>query len=311
MIHLYYTLKPLFPRALQLYVRRRVVMRKRRTCDAVWPIDVRAAAPPPDWKGWPEGKRFAVILTHDVDTARGQARCRDLMALEKALGFRSSFNFVPLRYDVSPGLRRELVESGFEVGVHGLYHDGKYYKSRAFFSQRASRINAYLKEWNSVGFRSPSMLHNLDWIHDLDIEYDASTFDTDPFEPQPEGVCTIFPFWVAGRDGQTGYVELPYTLPQDFTLFALMRNRDISLWKKKLDWVAERGGMVLMNTHPDYMVFHAEKPRVDEFRADYYRQLLQYLTSRYEGQFWHALPREISRFWRHMYAGSPSRGPAR
>ena len=40
------------------------------------------------------------------------------------------------------------------------------------------------------------MYHNLDWIHDLDIYYDASTFDTDPFEPQPDGFKTIYPFTV-------------------------------------------------------------------------------------------------------------------
>ena len=33
----------------------------------------------------------------------------------------------------------------------------------------------------------------------LNIAYDASTFDTDPFEPQPDGVNTIFPFWVPRR----------------------------------------------------------------------------------------------------------------
>ena len=65
-------------------------------------------------------------------------------------------------------------------------------------SERAIRINHYLREWNAVGFRSAFMLRNLDWLHQLDIEYDLSTFDTDPFEPQPEGRHTIFPFWVPG-----------------------------------------------------------------------------------------------------------------
>ena len=59
------------------------------------------------------------------------------------------------------------------------------------------------------------MFHNLDWLHELKIEYDASTFDTDPFEPQPDGVGTIFPFWVTGRQPDEGYVEMAYTLPQD------------------------------------------------------------------------------------------------
>ena len=49
------------------------------------------------------------------------------------------------------------------------------------------RINGYAREWGASGFRSGFMLRNLDWLHDLDVQYDASTFDTDPFEPQPDG----------------------------------------------------------------------------------------------------------------------------
>jgi hypothetical protein len=239
-----------------------------------------------------------VVLTHDADTERGQGRCRQLMELEKSLGFRSSFNFVPRRYDVCPVLRKTLVENGFEVGVHGLYHDGKYYESREEFSRRAKLINAYLKDWNAVGFRSPSMQHNLDWIHDLDIEYDASTFDTDPFEPQSDGMGTIFPFLVPGANGQGGYVELPYTLPQDFTLFILMQHQNIDTWKTKLDWIAEKGGMVLINTHPDYMVFDSNPPGIEEFPVDLYAQFLKHLRDRYNGQYWHPLPRDIAHFWR-------------
>jgi hypothetical protein len=51
-----------------------------------------------------------------------------------------------------------------------------------------------------------------------------------------------------------GYVELPYTLPQDFTLFTVMREKDIDIWKKKLDWIVEKGGMALLITHPVYLV---------------------------------------------------------
>ena len=50
----------------------------------------------------------------------------------------------------------------------------------------------------------------------------ASTFDTDPIEPQPDGVRTIFPFLVERPDGSS-YVELPYTLAQDSTLFLVLR----------------------------------------------------------------------------------------
>ena len=114
-----------------------------------------------------------------------------------SLGFRSSFNFIPEgAYRVPPAFRDELTRNGFEVGVPDLKHDGRLFRSVAEFRSRAMRINEYLRDWNAVGFRSGFMLHNLDWLHNLDIEYDMSTFDTDPFEPQPDGRNTIFPFWV-------------------------------------------------------------------------------------------------------------------
>ncbi len=92
---------------------------------------------------------------------------------------------------------------------------------------------------NVSGFRSGFMHHELEWAHELNIKYDASTFDTDPFEPQPDGVNKIFPFWVEGPNG-TGYVELPYTLPQDFTLFVLLKEEGPETWKRKLEWLAEK-----------------------------------------------------------------------
>ena len=186
---------------------------------------------------------------------------------------------------------------GSDAGVHGLNHDGKLYKSRKVFQERAIKINAYLKDWGAVGFRSPAMHHNLEWLHELDIEYDASTFDTDPFEPQLDGVGTIFPFWVPGSFDGKGYVELPYTLPQDFTLFVLMREKNIDIWKRKLDWIAEHGGMALVNTHPDYMHFGAGKPGLEEYPVRYYKEFLEYVKERYEGQYWHVLPKEMARFW--------------
>ena len=193
---LYYTLKPFIPRSVQIALRRMVIRRKRKLYEHIWPIDQKAGKPPEGWTGWPEGKKFALVLMHDVDTEKGHERCLQLMQLDEEMGFRSSFNFVPERYRVSPEARRILVEKGFEVAVHGLRHDGMLFSSRKRFEKGAARINQYLKDWQSVGFVSPSMHRNLEWIHDLNVQYDASTFDTDPFEPEPEGLGTIFPFYV-------------------------------------------------------------------------------------------------------------------
>ena len=42
-----------------------------------------------------------------------------------------------------------------------------------------------------------------------------------------------------------------------------------------------------------------EKTRLDEYLADYYREFLEYVREKYEGQYWHVLPREMARFWKH------------
>ncbi len=285
-------------------------MRLRKRIGDVWPIMPGSERPPENWPGWPAGKRFALVLTHDVEGKAGVHKCRSLMQLELDLGFRSSLNFVPEGdYRVPAELREKLTASGFEVGVHDLKHDGRLYRSRREFTQRAARINYYLAEWGAVGFRSAFMLR-----HELGIKYDASTFDTDPFEPQPEGCQTIFPFWVPHRNGSSinhqrltinsssrGYIELPYTLPQDFTLFLLLCEKTIDVWRRKLDWIAEHGGMALIDTHPDYMAVDGSSQKTGEYPIELYKELLDYIRSRYSGEYWPALPRQVaahcSRVW--------------
>jgi len=295
---LYYLLKPVIPWGVRVALRRKRAKRRRIAHSTEWPINEKAGAVPPGWPGWPEGKRFALVLTHDVEGTRGLARVEQLMNLEAKYGFRSSFNLVPEQeYRVPNSLRAVLEREGFEVGVHGLEHDGKLYSSKPKFTRKAARIREYLEKWNACGFRSPLMQHRLAWLHELGVEYDASTFDTDPFEPEPDGMGTVFPFWVPGPNG-TGYVELPYTLVQDFTLFTVLGEQNIDIWKQKLDWLAAHGGMALLNTHPDYMCFEGSEKGRDEFPIFYYEEFLRYIRENYDGAFWPALPRDVARFYR-------------
>ena len=285
------------PWRFRLALRRWRANRRRRAFANVWPIDSRAAGTPPGWPGWPDGKRFALVLTHDVEGCKGVSRVEQLINVELKHDFHSCFNFVPEdEYRVSDLLRKMLDQAGFEVGVHGLEHDGKLYRSKADFVTKAPRIKEYAQQWDASGFRSPLMQHNLAWLHALEMDYDSSTFDTDPFEPEPDGVGTIFPFWVPGPNGN-GYVELPYTLVQDFTLFVVLREANIDIWKRKLDWIAKHGGMALINTHPDYMCFTGQ-PACDEFPVLRYEEFLRYVREKYEGSYWSALPREVAQYYR-------------
>src|SRR5882724_11082390 len=131
---IYYRVKPFVPQSLRSAVRRRLASRLRDSVSDVWPIMPGSERPPEAWPGWPNGKKFAVVLTHDVEGRVGLEKCRALMELELARGFRSSFNFIPEGgYTVPPELREELVRNGFEVGIHDLKHDGRLFASRREF----------------------------------------------------------------------------------------------------------------------------------------------------------------------------------
>ncbi len=328
-LKIYYGIKPLVPVSIRLEIRRWFALRKRHRVRDEWPVLPGSERPPEGWRGWPGGKRFALVLTHDVEGQAGLDKCRRLMNLERQLGFRSCFNFVPEgSYSVPRQLRQELAAHGFEVGVHDLYHNGKLFLREKEFRRNALKINQYLKDWGAVGFRSAFMLHNLRWIHELDLQYDTSTFDTDPFEPQPHGQKTIFPFWVA-RDARRhagkapspvlrsrlaslvsqeprassgfslpGYVELPYTLPQDSTLFLILGERSPDIWFRKLDWVARHGGMALVNVHPDYIQFEGHPNPGAGYPAALYKQFLTRTRHLYGDSFWHVNPAQLARWYR-------------
>lgn len=296
----YFKLKPFIPKSVRWKIRRSRIPRIMRQSADIWPINKSASKKPEGWTGWPHGKKFALVFTHDVESAEGVTKVRNLADLEKNFGFCSSFNFIPEGpYDDPVRLREWLVKNGFEVGVHDLNHDGLLYQSRESFTQKAQTINKYLVKWNSVGFRSGFMLHQLDWLHDLNILYDTSTFDTDPFEPQPDGSATIFPFYVMSSDSNSklGYIELSYTLPQDSTLFLLLRERTSEIWKRKLAWISEHGGLALVNIHPDYINFGNNIQSSSHYPVAVLEEFLNFIRKDYGDSFWNPLARELAEWY--------------
>lgn len=241
---------------------------------------------PPVIHPWPGAAEFALVLTHDVETAEGVRHMLRVADVEEKLGLRSSFNLVPYKYPIDMGIVAELTSRGFEIGVHGYNHDGKLYFSRRIFERRAAAINEALRRYGAVGFRSPMVHRNLDWLQLLEIEYDASCFDIDPYQAMPGGVGSLWPFTV-GR-----FVELPYTMPQDHTLWIARSESGYATWEQKLQFIADRCGMALMLTHPDYML----SPR----RLNAYASFLARVRETREP--WTALPCEVARWWRERDA---------
>lgn len=303
MARAYFRVKPFMPRSVRWLLRRfRIPTILKRSSD-VWPIDETAAGMPEGWNGWPDGKQFALVFTHDVESDAGVANMKNLAELEIRHGFRSSFNLIPEgSYEDPIQLREWLQRRGFEIGVHDLNHDGRLYESRESFAEKAKSINGYLEKWDAVGFRSGFMLRQLDWLHDLNVLYDTSTFDTDPFEPQPEGSHTIFPFYVKPPENVNGpgYIELSYTLPQDSTLFLLLQEKTPEIWKRKLDWIARNGGLALVNIHPDYIDFQRKGEEPSTYPASILQEFLEYIRSEYDGAYWNPLARDLALWYKHL-----------
>lgn len=231
---------------------------------------------------WPAPHRWAYVITHDVEGEVGIEHIAAVLDLEEQCGIVSSWNFCGDWYRIPEGTFERLRSAGCEIGLHGIRHDGRLFSSRADFEANLPEIRRRLADWGVDGFRSPAMHRNADWIHEIGSLYDSSFPDTDPFEPQGGGCCSILPFFFGD------VVELPVTLVQDHTMWEILRRTDIELWTSKTQWIAERNGLVNVIVHPDYL----GPPR----HFQMYEQLLRFL-SRLDGG-WHALPRDVAAWWR-------------
>ena len=297
----YYRLRPFLPRATQIWLRRRFSRIQARVHFPRWPVESGlhdlyrfllglaaelAGTAVPHIAAWPDGASWALVLTHDVEQEAGYRNIDRLRDAEAALGYRSSWNFVPRRYDVEDSVVDDLKQAGFEVGVHGLYHDGRDLESLEMLQERLPEIRAHAERWGATGFRSPATHRQWDLMPLLGFDYDSSYPDTDPFEPQAGGCCSLLPFF--NRD----LVELPITLPQDHTLFVILQRPDESAWVDKALAVRAEGGVAVLITHPDYML---EQALVDVYA--------RFLTRfRDDPELWRALPGEVSDWWRRRAA---------
>lgn len=235
---------------------------------------------------WPAGASSCVILTHDVETAAGRDFCSSLMDLDLSHGFRASFQVVPeKRYEVPESFVNGIRARGFELNVHDLNHDGHLFEEKVEFLRRAEKINQYAKKYKAQGFRAGAMYHNLDWYDAFEFSYDMSVANVAHLEPQRGGCCTVMPFFV-GR-----ILEIPLTASQDYSVFHILNDYSIELWKKQIDLIQRRHGLLSFIVHPDYVI--PRRPRA------VFESLLAHLRETCDRHdVWATLPGGVDRWWR-------------
>ena len=182
-----------------------------------------------------------------------------------------------------------LQRRGHEIGSHAIYHDRSLFSSREAFDHQLPLLREAANRFGAVGFRSPATHRTIEWLSELPFSYDCTMPHSDPYEPVPGGTATTWPFF------HGDVVELPYTAPQDHTLFNLLGHRDDTLWRDQLKRVVASNGMFQLLTHPDSD--YLARPVIGHA----YRQILEAIAA-YD-DLWVALPRDVADWWRRRAQG--------
>ena len=272
----YYAARPALPRPTQLAIRRAFSRIQARSAFPRWPVEPglhdlyttlfgllaeTLGGPLPALASWPGGKGWALVLTHDVEHEAGYRAIAVMRELEARA--RVPVGVVPRARERLPRRRQRGAAS---ARAASRWVSTACATTGATLTGRPSGADArdahVARRWGAVGFRAPATHRSWKLMPTLGFDYDSSSFDTDPFEPQSGGCCTWLPF----TNGEL--VELPLTLTMDHTVFVILR-RDASLWVEKADVMREHGGIAVLLTHPDYMLDSARLAAYEAFLERY------------------------------------------
>ena len=298
----YYLIRPVLPVGIRRHLQKLYLSGWKKILFPRWPVDtsaddllsklmllaIRSGETPqiPFIWFWPDGAPNAAIMTHDVETTAGRDFCATLMDIDDSFGIKASFQVIPEeRYAVEQKFLSSIRDRGFEVVVHDLNHDGHLYQTREQFLDRAAKINAYGKQYGAEGFRAGVLYRKQVWYDALDFAYDMSVPNVAHLDPQRGGCCTVMPYFIGD------ILELPVTTTQDYSLFNILKDYSIDLWKRQIDLIMEKHGLMSFIVHPDYVVNSRER--------GIYEQLLGYLRALDKDKgIWLATPGEVNRWWR-------------
>jgi hypothetical protein len=300
---LYYLLRPLMGVEVRKHLQKVRLSGWEKIPFPRWPVDttvetlmeaamtlaVKAVGQPiPFIWFWPDGAPACAMMTHDVEGQQGLAFCDELMEIDDAHDIKSAFQLIPQGHEETwRQTAARLRQRGFEVNLHDLNHDGQLFDDKDEFLHRAKQINHYAREFDCAGFRSGVMYRRQAWYDAFEFSYDMSVPNTAHLEPQRGGCCTVMPYFIGD------ILELPLTTVQDYTLFHILNDYSITLWKQQIELVTRRHGLVSIIAHPDYVVGRRER--------NVYVDLLRYLIGQQREGLWIALPGEINTWWRNRH----------
>lgn len=228
-------------------------------------------------KTW-NGKKYACIVTHDVDTRKGLQRAKHLKKLEEKYDVPSAWYIPSKHYKLDPETVKELSNHG-EIGAHDTKHNGKLANvPEAKLVKRLREAKQTLEniaKCSVEGFRAPLLQHNVKIIQalrDAGYAYDTSIPTWEPKHPNTmnsHGIGTTYPMTLKG------VVEIPVTLPQDHQLLHVLDLSPEELtreWINLISTIKDISSLCTILVHPDYEL-------ADPENLSLYEELLNAIAS--------------------------------
>ena len=299
---LYYLLRPLTNLTVRKQIQKFQARNWRKVPFPKWPVDTsvedicellllksmeaKGVEKVPFVWFWPDGASSCLMMTHDVETEVGRNHCADLMDVDDSLGIKASFQIVPQnRYAVTQDFLESIRNRGFGIAIQDLNHDGRLFDNKEEFLRRIKTINRYGREYGAKGFRAAILYRKPEWYEAFEFAFDMSIPNVAHLDPQRGGCCTVMPYFIGN------VLELPVTTIQDYTLFHLLNERSIDLWKAQVEVILEKHGLMSFIVHPDYIL--------EPDTSLVYKGLLGYLRELSANtKIWATLPVEVDSWWR-------------
>ena len=241
-------------------------------------------------KTW-NGKKYACVVTHDIDTSQGLRRAHLLKKIEERYDVPSAWYIPSDHFRLDIQTIRGLANHG-EIGSHDTKHDGKLAQlSQEKLVRRLSESRQALSKAANCsieGFRAPLLQHSfkiIDALQAAGYSYDSSIPTWEPKHPStmsPHGIGTVYPIML--KD----VMELPVTLPQDHQMIHVLGmnpKETVKTWINFMSIIRETGGLCVFLIHPDYELALSKNLTV-------YEELLNFIKADHDA--WTTLPKSIA-----------------